>query len=96
MFLEEVEIVPGAFDQLLLSGVNRVFPQPVADCSLGCLNFVQQFDWVQLDYRIVIKGLPVAVLHFGPHFDDVPRSVAVSARQYNGNGLTRKLEIGRS
>jgi hypothetical protein len=35
-------------------------------------------------------------LHFGPHFDDVPRSVAVSARQYNGNGLTRKLEIGRS
>jgi len=73
--------VPGVFDQLLLSVVNRVFPQSIGDCSLGCFNFVQQFDWVQLDDCIVIKCQPVAVLHVGPHFDDEPHSVAVSGAE---------------
>lgn len=51
MFLEEEEVVSGVFDRLLLSGVNRIPPMqgivhPIADCFLGCRNFVQQSYWV--------------------------------------------------
>jgi hypothetical protein len=90
MFFEEVEIAPGVFDQFLLVSVDRLpgVSQSINDGPLGCFDFLQQGYWVQLDYSIVVKRQPVAVLHFGPHFDDVPLRVAVSARQYNANGLT--------
>jgi len=43
VFLEEVKIVPGVFDGLLLISVHRIHGifQSISDCFLGGFNFVQ-------------------------------------------------------
>jgi hypothetical protein len=70
MFLEEVKILPGVFDQLLLIGVDRIptvqsIFQPVTYSFLRYFNLVQKFYWVQLDYSIVVKRQPVAAVLVG-------------------------------
>jgi hypothetical protein len=67
MFLEEVEIVPGVFDQLLLSGGYRIpsvqgIVQSINDCFLSCFDLLQQLRWVQFSHSIVVNRLPVAIL----------------------------------
>jgi hypothetical protein len=43
--------------------------------------------WILRPHGVIPFHIPL-----GPDFDNVPRTVAVSARQYSANGLTYKLE----